>query len=180
MNSNSSRTTWDQDDQQPGPAPAPDHEKTTLIDCLCFWTGCLYQTESIARWRAHCSQHLEGKQLPMVIECSFCHDFTTTTAGTSSAWNQTLDHVLQSHRTKSQRSVVRRSTNSFRSLLDMLPMVGLSRMSKFDNFNLTGMGGGAFPSFDDSVNDILLRSAGVAPFVHGVTRPYQASGINNK
>jgi hypothetical protein len=93
MKSESSNTTWDLDDLHLGGPSAPEQSKASMIDCFLYWTGSIYQTESIAKWRAHFTAHLEGQRLQSTIECSFCHDFTATSTGTSSAWEQTLDHI---------------------------------------------------------------------------------------
>lgn len=173
MNSSSSKTTWDQDDQHLDTPSAPDQSKPLLIDCLFFWTGCLYQTEFVTSWRAHCTKHLEGMQVPSAIDCSFCHDFTATSTGSSSSWDQTLDHVLQSHEAPSQRVIVRRSGNSFRKVLGMLEMVGLSRMSRSDNLNLNGVLG-AVLNFDGVDSDMFVQSSETSPVPHGITLRYQA------
>lgn len=173
MESESSHTTWEHDDSHLGAPSAPEQSKTLLIDCFLYWTGCIYQTESVADWRAHCTKHLDGMRLPSAIECSFCHDFTATSTGTSSAWDLTLDHILQSHGAGSQRNTVRRSINSCREILGMLKMYGLSGMSRGDPFNLTGVRS-AIPDFEDGDIDTFMQSAGTSPTLQGINLREQA------
>jgi hypothetical protein len=78
-------------------APAGQCFRRPFFDCAFYFLACSYRSEDEDEWKKHCSQHIEGHELPNELECFLCSEFVARSNGNTTAWNQILDHIVTQH-----------------------------------------------------------------------------------